>query len=74
METINKIPRWNLDSIFSSLDSAEYKTALSNYQTAIKNVGDVLNEADAFSSEKDFLPWLAKFLENQNKLLIWLEH
>ena len=70
METINKIPRWNLDSIFSSLDSAEYKTALSNYQTAIKNVGDVLNEADAFSSEKDFLPWLAKFLENQNKLLI----
>ena len=35
---MNKLnaPRWNLDSIFSSIESPEYKSALDNYKTGME--------------------------------------
>lgn len=69
METTNKIPRWNLDSIFSSLDSVEYKKALEDYKSKIKCLDALLKTADNFSCGKDFAQWLRDYLENQNEML-----
>ena len=69
MTNTNNIPRWNLDSIFPGLDSAEYKKALDDYRAVIAKMNSILNEAPDFSSDADFLPWLANYLENQNELL-----
>ena len=34
----NKIPRWNLDSLFSSIESAEYKAALTDFENGMENL------------------------------------
>lgn len=69
----NKIPRWNLDSIFSSLQSTEYKAALADFENQMNVLGELLQSADRFTREAnsnfDFAPWLAAYLKNQNELI-----
>lgn len=69
----NKIPRWNLDSIFSSLQSTEYKAVLADFENQMNVLGELLQSADRFTREAnsnfDFAPWLAAYLKNQNELI-----
>lgn len=68
----NKIPRWNLDSIFSSIKSAEYKTALSEFESGMENLQSLLSSAENFiknaSENFDFPTWLKGFLEADEKV------
>ncbi len=66
----NTIPRWNLDSIFSSLDSNEYQNFLSDYTTTIKKIKQTLDHAENFTNDIDFSKWLAEYLLMQNELLL----
>ena len=66
------IPRWNLDSIFSSLDSPEYKQALADYASGMDTLESLLDTAKDFTKNHndnfDFPAWLATYLEAENKV------
>ena len=68
----NKIPRWNLDSIFSSTNSAEYKAALSDFESGMENLESLLESASNFIKNAgenfDFPVWLKGFLEADEKV------
>ena len=68
----NKIPRWNLDSIFPSIKSAEYKAALSDFESGMENLESLLESASNFiknaSENFDFPTWLKGFLEADEKV------
>ena len=72
MTNSNKIPRWNLDSIFPSIKSAEYQKALSDFESGMGNLGSLLESADTFiknaSENFDFPVWLKGFLEADDKV------
>ncbi|MBO6217949.1 MAG: M3 family oligoendopeptidase [Treponema sp.] len=72
MTNSNKIPRWNLDSIFPSINSAEYQKALSDFESGMENLGSLLESADTFiknaSENFDFPVWLKGFLEADEKV------
>ena len=40
-----KIPRWNLDSIFPSIKTDEYKKALADYSASMDDFDKLLTEA-----------------------------
>jgi len=65
------IPRWNLDSIFPSINSNEYKNALSDYQNAMTNLESLLSSAKKMMKEApenfDFASWLAGYLKSDDK-------
>jgi len=60
----NKIPRWNLDSIFSSINTDEYKKALADYSASMDDFEKLL----AQDSNSDFGKWLSSCLETRNKM------
>ena len=66
-------PRWNLDSIFSSIDSDEYKKALSDYESGMENLENLLASAKKFirtaAENFDFAVWLKSYLEAENHVL-----
>ena len=68
----NAIPRWNLDSIFSSIDSPEYQTALADFTAGMENLENLLESAGNFiknaSENFDFPVWLKGFLEADEKV------
>ncbi|MDY6396722.1 MAG: M3 family oligoendopeptidase [Treponema sp.] len=68
----NKIPRWNLDSIFSSIKSDEYQKALSDFESGMENLQSLLGSAENFiknaSENFDFPTWLKGFLEADEKV------
>lgn len=68
----NKIPRWNLNSIFPSINSAEYKAALSDFESGMENLQSLLDSAENFiknaSENFDFPTWLKGFLEADEKV------
>ncbi len=68
----NKIPRWNLDSIFPSINSAEYKAALSDFESGMENLESLLESASNFIKNAgenfDFPVWLKGFLEADEKV------
>ena len=68
----NKIPRWNLDFIFPSIKSAEYKAALSDFESGMENLGSLLESASNFIKNAgenfDFPAWLKGFLEADDKV------
>ena len=68
----NKIPRWNLDSIFSSIKSDEYKAALSDFESGMENQESLLGSAQNFIKNAgenfDFPVWLKGFLEADEKV------
>lgn len=68
----NAIPRWNLDSIFSSIDSPEYQKALADFTAGMENLENLLESAGNFiknaSENFDFPVWLKGFLEADDKV------
>ena len=60
-------PRWNLDSLFSSIDSPEYKNALAEFTAGMENLESLLESARTFIKSAgenfDFPVWLKGFLE-----------
>ncbi|MBO4319536.1 MAG: M3 family oligoendopeptidase [Treponema sp.] len=72
MENTNKIPRWDVSSIYPGIDSAEYKQALKDYESAMDDVSTLLDTADSLTKTAnesfDFSTWLAKYLECRNKV------
>ena len=65
------IPRWNLDSIFSSIESDEYKQAVADYAAGMDTLESLLDTAKDFTKHHndnfDFAAWLAAYLEAENK-------
>lgn len=59
------VPRWDLNSIFSSIDSPEYKAAVSDYETGMEKLENLLKTASRFN----FCFWLKGFLDAQEKVL-----
>ena len=57
-----KIPRWNLDSIYPSIKSDEYKNSLADYTAAMDDFEKLLNAPEA-SDE-----WLISCLEKRNRV------
>ena len=72
MTNTNKIPRWNLDSIFPSIKSAEYQKALSDFESGMENLQSLLGSAENFIKNAgenfDFPVWLKGFLEADEKV------
>lgn len=68
----NTIPRWNLDSIFPSIESPEYKSALADFTAGMENLENLLESAGSFiknaSENFDFPVWLKGFLEADDKV------
>ena len=68
----NKIPRWNLDSIFPSIKSDEYQQALSDFESGMENLESLLDSAQNFIKNAgenfDFPTWLKGFLEADEKV------
>ena len=64
---MNEIPRWNLNTLFSSIDSPEYKNALAEFTTGMENLESLLESARTFITQAnehfDFPVWLKGFLE-----------
>ncbi|MBQ8678804.1 MAG: M3 family oligoendopeptidase [Treponema sp.] len=60
-------PHWNLDSLFSSIDSPEYKNALAEFTAGMENLESLLESARTFITQAnehfDFPVWLKGFLE-----------
>ena len=69
---MTNIPRWNLDSIFPSIKSAEYQKALSEFESGMENLGSLLESASNFIKNAgenfDFPVWLKGFLEADEKV------
>ncbi len=59
----NNIPRWNLDSLYPSLDSKEYKNDLSELENTFSLLQDMLNKAD----KNNFPEWLNSYINLLNK-------
>ena len=64
---MNKLnaPRWNLDSIFSSIESPEYKSALDNYKTGMEKLENLIKTSSRFN----FCFWLKGFLDAKKEVL-----
>ena len=66
-------PRWNLDSIFSSIDSDTYKKAVSDYESGMENLENLLASGKRFiktaAENFDFPVWLKGYLEAENHVL-----
>ena len=66
-------PRWNLDSLFPSIDSDEHKAAVSEYESGMENLENLLSSAKKFiktaSENFDFAVWLKGYLEAENRVL-----
>lgn len=71
-DTTSQIPRWNLDTLFSSIDSQEYKTAVKEYECGMENLESLLDSARNLirnaSENFDFPVWLKGFLEADEKV------
>ena len=60
------VPRWDLSSIFSDFDGADYKQALVEYAEG-KNALDK-RLADEAACKADFCQWLADYLVASNRI------
>lgn len=70
--TNTNIPHWNLDSIFPSIQSNEYKNALSEYENGMENLENLISTAKKMMKQApenfDFAVWLKSYLENDDKV------
>ena len=66
------IPRWNLNSIFPSINSDEYRQAVADYAAGMDTLENLLDTAKDFTKNHndnfDFSAWLATYLEAENKV------
>ncbi|MBQ9239422.1 MAG: peptidase M3 [Treponema sp.] len=60
MNTQDTLPRWKLDTLFSSLESDEYTQALESYRTALTRAEQLLAECP--NGQDDFSAWLSSYL------------
>ena len=58
-------PVWNLDSLFSSIESPEYLAALDEYKTGMEKLENLIKTAGHFN----FCFWLKGFLDAQERVL-----
>lgn len=60
-----------MNSLFSSIESDEYKKAVADFSSSMDDVDILLETADKFTKEAndsfDFCAWLAKYLETENR-------
>ncbi|MCR5723485.1 MAG: M3 family oligoendopeptidase [Treponema sp.] len=65
-------PRWNLDSLFTSIESAEYKQAVSDYAAGMDNLDALLENGREMTRNHnenfDFAGWLAAYLEADDRV------
>lgn len=63
----NNIPRWNLNTLFSDINSTEYKNTVASYTQQMDSVDTLLDTADRFTREAndnfDFPAWLCSYLK-----------
>ena len=59
-------PRWDLSSIFSCFDGADYQQALVEYAEGMKELDGRL--ADAAGRQADFCQWLVDYLVASNRI------
>lgn len=60
------VPRWDLSSIFSDFDGADYKQALVEYAEGMNDLDKRL--ADEAACKADFCQWLADYLIASNRI------
>ncbi len=60
----NNIPRWNLDSIFPSIKTDEYKKALTDFSASMDDFEKLLTQ----DGNSDFNKWLSALIETRNKI------
>ena len=58
----NIIPRWNLNSLYPSLNSNEYKNDLAELEKTFSEIHELLN-----ADKKDFSQWLNNYINLLNK-------
>lgn len=58
-------PRWNLDSLFSSIESPEYLAALEEYKTCMEKLDNLVKTAGRFN----FCFWLKGYLDAQERVI-----
>lgn len=67
----NAIPLWNLDTLFPSLESDEYKSYSAYCKESLANLSALLDSADDFTRKGnqnfDFAAWLASFLKEYER-------
>ena len=67
MNNSTQVPHWNLDKIFPSLESDEYKDALKKCNSLFENLEQLLETASKFIRESnsnfDFSLWLKSFID-----------
>ena len=70
MQNKNFIPRWNLESIYKSLECDEYKSDLKRTDDLILQIQNLI---DNFKSGDDFNVFLAEYLKKDNELQFLLK-
>ena len=72
MAADKNIPRWNLDSIYPSLESSEYKNALKEFQNGMDQIDLLFETAEKLDGNSpdnfDFALWLSTFIPVSDKL------
>ncbi len=67
----NDIPNWNLDSLYSGIDSDKYKEAVGDYSHLMDKTDELLqkveNQTDKNAGNFDFASWLDEFLTVDSK-------
>ena len=65
----NKTPRWNLDSLYTDINSAEYKKDLADYTQYMDALDKLIADAEAQTKTQDsFNKWLDAYLTQYNNL------
>ncbi len=64
--TSESLPKWNLDSLFPSIESQKYKDAVKNYKSGIENLSGLLKSSEISS---DFSQWLSDYLNADNDVI-----
>lgn len=66
--TMNKTPRWNLNSLYASISSTEYKNDLCSYIKCMDSIDKMLENPQA-QTQNDFNSWLETYLTRYNELM-----
>ncbi|HAH62001.1 MAG TPA: peptidase M3 [Treponema sp.] len=66
------IPEWNLDTLYTGIDSPEYKKSLADYTSGMDEADSLLTAAETLEKKAggnfDFPAWLSSYLEVLNKI------
>lgn len=65
-QNFDNLPKWNLDSIFPSIESDSYKKAVEEYKAGLDKLNLLLNDSDKHTS---FSNWLNEYLTTNERIL-----